>query len=151
MKLLHISDLHYRTNYDTGSESSSYQSALQRMMPPLCKLDDCLEKLGEDTVKTLDGVLISGDLCDGGSSADYEALRIGLETRFSEIPLIITLGNHDDSTAFREGWLGEAPDSAPWHSITRIGDLSIIAFDNSDSNHSRNGYMISLNTLLISS
>lgn len=132
MKLLHISDLHYRNSYAIKSVASSYERALQNMGSPIRKLDTCLAQLGPDTVQRLSAVLISGDLCDGGTAEDYAALRSALEKRFPGIPLVVTLGNHDDSTAFRSGWLGETGRPGPWHHITRIADLSVIALDNSD-------------------
>lgn len=78
------------------------------MTPPLELLDRCLQLLGDEEKAQLDGVLISGDLTENGTADDYRNLRRELERRFPGIPLLVTLGNHDEKSAFREGWLGQA-------------------------------------------
>lgn len=132
MKLLHISDLHYRNRYEFGKEPSSYQSIFLNMTPTLAQLDHCLEMLGAGELAKLDGVLISGDLTENGTADDYRRLREELESRFPGIPLVVTPGNHDKKSAFREGWLGQKGDDSPWCHTVRIGGASILALDNSE-------------------
>ncbi|MGL4799837.1 MAG: metallophosphoesterase family protein, partial [Cellulosilyticaceae bacterium] len=55
-----------------------------------------------------------------------------LQALFGEIPIIVTLGNHDNREAFYEGWLGQAPNHMPYNTVTRIGNTTIIGLDISD-------------------
>lgn len=135
MKLLHISDLHYRIAYETGDGTSSYQSIFRHMTSPLEQLDRCLNMMGENGRSELNGVLISGDLTENGTAADYEQLRRELEERFPDLPLVVTLGNHDNHAEFREGWLGQVPDESPYCHTERIGDVSILALDNAGADY----------------
>lgn len=135
MRLLHISDLHYRNQYEFGNEESSYHSIFRNMTPPLELLDHCMDVLGHEEKAQLDGVLISGDLTENGTAADYAQLRRELENRFPGIPVIVTLGNHDDKVAFHEGWLKQSPDDNPYCYTVRIGDVSILALDNSEQEY----------------
>lgn len=138
MKLLHISDLHYLAQYKAADEPSSYQSIFCKMIPPLQQLDICLDQIKETEYRELDGVLISGDLTENGTASDYERLRWQLENRFPGIPVIVTLGNHDNRRAFYQGWLGQDASDAPYCHAARVGPLSILALDNS-SRESPNG------------
>lgn len=132
MRLLHISDLHYRNRYEFENEPSSYQSIFQNMTPTLELLDRCLDLLHQKGNTHLDAVLISGDLTENGAAEDYRRLRKELEARFPGTPLVATLGNHDDRAAFFEGWLEQTPDHSPYCHTLRIGDVSILALDNSE-------------------
>lgn len=136
MRLLHISDIHYRKRYEFGNEESSYQYIFRNMTPPVELLDRCMALLGHEEKEQLDGILVSGDLTENGAAEDYVQLRKELESRFPGIPIVVTLGNHDDKAAFREGWLKQPPDNSPFCHIVRIGDISILALDNSDPENS---------------
>ncbi|MGW5848646.1 metallophosphoesterase [Streptomyces sp. NPDC055254] len=57
----------------------------------------------------LDAVLVSGDIADHGTPAEYEEARTLLRSRH---PLVICPGNHDERVAFRRGLLGEETASA---------------------------------------
>ncbi|MEU9376191.1 metallophosphoesterase [Streptomyces sp. NPDC048255] len=61
---------------------------------------DYLESLPYD----LDAVLVSGDIADHGTAAEYELARKLLVSRH---PLVICPGNHDERAAFRQVLLGE--------------------------------------------
>ncbi|MGW0364583.1 metallophosphoesterase [Streptomyces sp. NPDC002990] len=54
----------------------------------------------------LDAVLVSGDIADHGSAAEYEEARKVLRSRH---PLVVCPGNHDERVAFRQVLLGEGP------------------------------------------
>jgi 3',5'-cyclic AMP phosphodiesterase CpdA len=56
-------------------------------------------------------VVISGDLTHDGDTEDYRFLRslVDETERTLGIPVHVALGNHDRRSAFREGYLNEAP------------------------------------------
>lgn len=135
MKLLHISDLHYLVQYQKGPGLSSYQSIFPHMPSPLRQLDRCLRQMGESERDALAGVLISGDLTENGTAADYERLRRELEDRFPRIPIIVTPGNHDNRREFYQGWLGQCGNDDPYCRLVRIGPLSVLSLDNSSPEH----------------
>lgn len=64
-----------------------------------------------------DLVVVSGDVSDDGTVASYEAARavVGGWARDRGAAMILTVGNHDDRTAFRaalgDGHLGSEPDA----------------------------------------
>lgn len=129
VKLLHISDLHYRIQYKENYEAFAYDSIFRNMVPPLQKLDVCLQQMGEEK---LSAVLITGDMTEYGTEADYEQLRKELEQRFSHVPVIVTPGNHDDRSAFQKGWLGRTTvTDEPFCYVYRLGSMSILSMDNS--------------------
>ncbi|MFD3538653.1 metallophosphoesterase [Streptomyces sp. NPDC058662] len=57
----------------------------------------------------LDAVLVSGDIADHGTPAEYEEARELLRSRH---PLVVCPGNHDERLAFRGGLLAEETASA---------------------------------------
>lgn len=59
----------------------------------------------EELPYELDAVLVSGDIADHATAAEYEEARELLGSRH---PLVVCPGNHDDRAAFRDGLLGEA-------------------------------------------
>ena len=65
MQILHISDIHFRVQYETAQEG--YASVLYRMTNPLELLDRCLERAFSEHpgIKLL---MITGDLCDDGKA-----------------------------------------------------------------------------------
>lgn len=130
MRLLHISDLHFRSQYKTCENEFSYGAFFHRMTPPLELLDRCLLLLQDDP-RPIDAVMVSGDLTEDSTAEDYCLLRKELERRFPGIPLAVTLGNHDDKAAFYEGWLGQEPVNEPRHHIVRIGSTSLLVLDSS--------------------
>lgn len=132
MKLLHISDLHYRMQYKSSNKAFAYDSIFQNMVPPMQQLDVCLQKMGERERKQLSAVLISGDMTEYGTEEDYRQLHIEIKKRFPDIPVIVTLGNHDERLAFQKGWLGrEAAKDEPYCCIQRLDSVSILSMDNS--------------------
>ncbi|MFF5809234.1 metallophosphoesterase [Streptomyces sp. NPDC012746] len=72
----------------------------------------------------LDAVLVSGDIADHGSPAEYEEAAKLLRSRH---PLVVCPGNHDVREAFRRGLLGEEdPSGAPVDQVLR-GDGFVLA------------------------
>lgn len=129
MRLLHISDIHYRIQYKACQDG--YGSIFRNMTSPLVFLNRCCEHLkaaGTD----IDGVLISGDLVEDGGEQDYRALKEKLAEIFPNVPIVVTLGNHDVKHAFYRGWLQRDDGEEAYHHIEKIGDVNIIAMDNSE-------------------
>ncbi|MFI5529536.1 metallophosphoesterase [Kitasatospora sp. NPDC051853] len=65
----------------------------------------------------LDAVLVSGDVADHGSPAEYREARELLSTRH---PLLLLPGNHDERTAFRSVLLGEGPGGTDTGPVNRL-------------------------------
>lgn len=85
----------------------------------------------------LDAVVITGDLSEDGAIHDYRTLKIFLDQSLGDLPLIVTLGNHNNKKAFRIGWgvddEGENGMEDPYNSMLHVGDLTILSIDNSIS------------------
>ena len=160
MYILHLSDIHYRrelgcrkkadqgpldgTNMkhggvDRAAGPDGYQAMLSAMQNPLVFLDDCLDRVAGDWER-IGLVVITGDLTEDGTAEDYRCLKHHIRKRIGDIPLVVTLGNHDNKRNFREGWLEEDADSpcglkeigsAPYNTIRRLEDTAVISFDTS--------------------
>lgn len=77
-----------------------------------------------------DLVILSGDIVDKGSSAEYEMAREILDR--IEMPLRIIPGNHDDRETFRAAFADHAylPKAGPHsYAIGDMGPLRIVALD----------------------
>lgn len=76
-----------------------------------------------------DLVLLSGDLVDTGTDAEYETLRHLLTPL--EIPLRAIPGNHDDRERFRAAFAadGYVPDVGPINYVCDFDALRIVALD----------------------
>lgn len=127
MRILHISDIHFCKGYEESL--TGYKSVLYKMQSPLLPLDFCLDRVLKET-PDLDVLLISGDLSEDGTEEDYRHLHSYLSEKMGDIPVLVTLGNHDNKESFHRGWLGEEG-NAPYNVVKRIGDVTIIGFDNS--------------------
>ena len=98
MEVLQISDIHFRLQYE--KKQDGYGKMLCQMRNPLEKLDFCLEK-AFSAHPGISLVLISGDLCEDGEAADYEALRKFLERHLGKIHWEIMTGRKLSGMA---GW-----------------------------------------------
>lgn len=128
MKLLHLSDIHYRDRYEKAE--TGYLSVLTKMTPPLVNLKKCFDQVEK---KELDGVVITGDLTEKGTVEDYQKLKIFLDQELGSLPVAVALGNHDIKTAFRNGWgLSDANlnDQKPYNAVYDLSGLKIISLDN---------------------
>lgn len=77
----------------------------------------------------LDAVLVSGDIADNGTPAEYEQARAHLVSRH---PMVVCPGNHDERTAFRRGLLGEAePSAGPVDQVLRGEGFVLAVCDSS--------------------
>lgn len=127
MNILHVSDIHYRKHYATQTEG--YLGMLGRMRNPLIPLTACIERAQEKM--RIDLLIISGDLTEDGCPADYAQLKQKIQQLIGDIPMIVTLGNHDIKEHFRQGWFAGSRDSLPYNTVYDAGSFYIVAFDNS--------------------
>ncbi|MFJ4781597.1 metallophosphoesterase [Streptomyces sp. NPDC088762] len=105
--IAHLSDVHL----DGGTRAADRTRAVM----------EYLDSLPYD----LDAVLVSGDITDHGTPAEYEEAAKLLRSRH---PLVICPGNHDERTAFRQGLLGEGAEASaePVDQVLR-GDGFVLA------------------------
>lgn len=127
MKFLHITDIHFLREYPKAE--SGYLSIFNEMTSPIEQLKQGLKAI---ELREIEAVLVTGDLTECGDEGDYKQLKADLKALFGEIPMIVTLGNHDHKPAFYKGWLGVEPSHKPYHTITQIQDVAIIGLDISD-------------------
>jgi len=127
MNILHVSDIHYRQQY--AAQTEGYQGMLGRMQSPMIPLTTCIERAKEK--HTIDLLIVSGDLTEDGSPEDYAYLKQNLRDMLGEIPILVTLGNHDIKANFRQGWCQSAIESSPYNQVFDAGEFRIICFDNS--------------------
>jgi 3',5'-cyclic AMP phosphodiesterase CpdA len=76
-----------------------------------------------------DLVLLSGDLVDSGTAAEYQTLRDLLAPL--EIPVRAIPGNHDDRERFRAAFApdGYVPAAGPINYVCDVGALRVVALD----------------------
>lgn len=135
MRILHLSDIHYRIKYPIPQ--NSYDRIFEQMTSPLTLLKNSSAHLWASG-KAVDAVLLSGDLTEDGNSEDYRALKNALQEVFPGTPIIAALGNHDCKSAFYEGWL-QQKNTAPYHHVVSFPELQIIVLDNADPERFPNG------------
>lgn len=129
MRVLHISDIHYRSKYNLANP---YEKMLSLMDSTLNKITNIVSQL-----QNIDLIVITGDICDAGSVEDYEHVKETLDQY--HIPYVLSLGNHDDKIAFFKAFhLNENSDS--YLNVYTTNNISFISFDNSAYNVS-NGYL----------
>jgi 3',5'-cyclic AMP phosphodiesterase CpdA len=68
--------------------------------------------------RPVDAVLVTGDLADHGTEAEYQAVREALS---SPLPVLLCPGNHDDRAAYRGVLLGEPASEAPINTAHAVG------------------------------
>lgn len=127
MNLLHISDIHFRREYEVVQEG--YKGMLAKMENPLIQLEQCLQKAKQQEV--IDLVIISGDLTEDGEVEDYRFLKEWLRSALGDTDIIVTLGNHDIKENFRVGWCEERASDFPYNQVITYPDFTIVSFDNS--------------------
>jgi Predicted phosphohydrolases len=127
MKILHISDIHFRMAYKPSKEG--YEGMLFKMQSPLIPMTYCLQEVQKE--HGFDILVISGDLTEDGMAKDYAFLKKQLKKLLGDIPIVVTLGNHDRKAQFREGWLEDIPVDKCYNDIYDAKSFSIISFDSS--------------------
>ncbi|WP_424215948.1 metallophosphoesterase (plasmid) [Streptomyces sp. BI20] len=76
----------------------------------------------------LDAVLVSGDLADHGTPAEYGQARAALTSRH---PVVALPGNHDERRALRVHLRAEAASLAPVDQVLRGNGFVLVALDSS--------------------
>ena len=130
MRFLHLSDIHFLRKYHKAEKG--YNSIFNNMTNPVEQIKSCLKKVD---LKTIDFIIITGDLVESGSAEDYKVLKYELGRLFKGIPYVVTLGNHDNKEAFYKGWFNKESNKS-YNVVKEIGDLRIISFDNSNYKNS---------------
>ena len=127
MKIMHISDIHFRNDYIQTEEG--YLSILAKMTSPLKNLKKCFEMVDKSC---LDAVVVTGDLTEDGTETDYATLKAFLESELGDLPLCVTIGNHDNKPAFRSGWglPSNVDEGAPYNTTLLFEGGLIISLDN---------------------
>lgn len=121
MKVLHISDIHYRKQYTGGN---LYEDMLEKMDSGLPRAQKIIDTLKD----RVDVLVITGDICDEGTPQDYRTVKLCLDS--TGIPYVVCLGNHDCKKAFYAGWYGVDTD-VPYMQVQVLQDIPFISFDNS--------------------
>ncbi|MFJ6571069.1 metallophosphoesterase [Streptomyces sp. NPDC091292] len=113
--LAHISDLHL-----DGTDRATERA--ERVMRRLRALPG-----------RVDALLVTGDIADHGTEAEYEeAARIlGLHDPDSPFPVLTCPGNHDSRGPYRKALLRTAPSDGPVNSAHRIGGAVVLMLDSS--------------------
>ena len=129
MRILHISDIHYRKSF---SNNNIYESILANMDSSLSKVETLL-----NSISNIDCICITGDLCDDGNVDDYKTLKDFLNS--FKIPYFLCLGNHDNKEAFYKAFY-DKDYNGPYLRENMFDNIPIISFDNSEYGYP-NGYL----------
>lgn len=127
MNILHLSDIHFSMTPEPSH--SGYKGMIAKMDNPLTHLKECLDQLKAE--KEIDLLLISGDLTEDGTSADYAYLKEWFHKELPNVPMVVTLGNHDIKENFYQGWLNQEASGDPYNTVEVFEDFYLISFDNS--------------------
>jgi Icc protein len=110
--LLHLSDPHIGANWDDGDPAARFAAAVESARALLPQPD---------------AVLVSGDLTDNGSDAEYERVREILAPLAA--PHYVLPGNHDDRHALRRGFGGPGAGGEPVQYAVDLGPVRLVALD----------------------
>lgn len=132
MRVLHISDLHYRRKYEGGNP---YEDMLSSMDSSFLRMQKIIEKAVQNY--SIERILLTGDICDEGSAEEYRDIRTYLDSL--SVPVMVCLGNHDIKENFYAGWLDEKKD-APYMQDWLIQGIHWVSFDNA-MHGMANGYI----------
>ena len=138
MRILHISDIHYREYYEPINEG--YLGVVYGMTSPLVHLEKCFSSI---SLSNIDGVVVTGDLTEKGSKRDYQLLKSFFIKHIGNLPILVALGNHDDKRAFREGWCNQYSilgKDVPYNETVEIKDKLFISIDNANTLYSNGGF-----------
>ena len=131
MRVLHISDIHYRKSYTT---KNPYEDMLSSMDSSFTRLQNVVTSVLERFA--IEAIVITGDLCDDGGAEDYAFLKSYFDTL--GVPVYVCLGNHDRKDNFYRGWYGHVCDK-PYLRVHE-NQMTWICFDNSEYGYP-NGYL----------
>lgn len=123
MKFLHISDIHFRRNYELDEFTSSF-------FKPKYYPEKQLEQLFlQIDMTTYDFVLITGDLVHEGEEEDYIQLKRLLADYLKGVPYFFCRGNHDIKEAFLNGMNVEGNEDNDYIACHQLNGLRIITLD----------------------
>jgi 3',5'-cyclic-AMP phosphodiesterase len=127
VKILHLSDIHYRISYPKTNES--YKTFLPHMTSPEIFLEMVSKVITEEKI---DLIITSGDLTDDGNLEDYLKLKKLFEQYFNGIPHIIGLGNHDHHDNFYNAfnYLENRGQVDFFNHVVDYKGLRVVVFDN---------------------
>jgi Icc protein len=74
----------------------------------------------------LDAILVTGDISDHGSTAEYEQAKAELA---AEVPVLMLPGNHDNRAVFRRVLLGEDGQQQPLNMVRSVGNATFVLCD----------------------
>lgn len=119
MLIAHVSDFHvFADRKETALVRDDAEAAARKVVADLAAFQPAL-----------DGVILTGDLTDGGSEADYALLQDILAPL--ACPVFVMPGNHDKRVTLRAAFGDRLPFAADGflHYETHLGDLRILALD----------------------
>ncbi|MCX4978981.1 phosphodiesterase [Streptomyces sp. NBC_00620] len=113
--LAHISDLHL-----DGTERATERA--ERVRDRLWGLPG-----------KVDALLVTGDIADHGTEAEYEeaARLLGLRDSATPFPVLTCPGNHDSRAPYRKALLGEPAADGPVNSVHVFDDAAVLMCDSS--------------------
>ncbi|MCX5561560.1 phosphodiesterase [Streptomyces sp. NBC_00038] len=113
--LAHISDLHL-----DGTERATERA--ERVRDRLWELPG-----------RVDALLVTGDIADHGTEAEYEeaARVLGLRDGAAPFPVLTCPGNHDSRAPYRKALLGEPAADGPVNSVHVFDDAAVLMCDSS--------------------
>ncbi|MFJ7337406.1 phosphodiesterase [Streptomyces sp. NPDC101110] len=113
--LAHISDLHL-----DGSPRATKRAERVR--------DHLWELPGR-----VDALLVTGDIADHGTEAEYEEVAriLGLQAGDAPFPVLTCPGNHDSRTAYRKALLDRPGGAGPVNSVQVFDDGAVLMCDSS--------------------
>jgi len=96
MKILHISDIHYKKKHQPVE--TGYLSVFNSITSPILNLEKGLKKINLDQISI---ILICGDLTEEGSIEDYVQLKVYLDEMFEMVPYVVTANSGRTVRPFR--------------------------------------------------
>lgn len=124
MYFLQISDTHHMRSYATNTDC--FRESLMNLEDVEYKLKNIKDTL---TVP-LDFICHCGDVTHGGEMRDYQLIRDAIKRCFPSVPIVVTTGNHDNKGFVQQAFYGKI--TPLFATDDTIGDLRILAFDNTD-------------------
>ncbi|WP_406356094.1 phosphodiesterase [Streptomyces sp. NBC_00658] len=81
----------------------------------------------------VDALLVTGDIADHGTEAEYEeaARVLGLRDSATPFPVLTCPGNHDSRAPYRKALLGEPAADGPVNSVHVFDDAAVLMCDSS--------------------
>lgn len=85
----------------------------------------------------VDALLVTGDIADHGTEAEYEeaARLLGLRDGEPPFPVLTCPGNHDSRAPYRKALLGQPASERPVNSVHVFDDAALLMCDSSVPGH----------------